>query len=441
MPLGDLTAYRINPPGSTVASGTPSTWNPRTPKLTSSHGWRYATYGEQRDGSANDYANRAATVYRRRIGEEGWVSTGRVIREFANTPSIVADLAGRLYLTFHCVGECTSGGVWDQGISLRFYALIWDNDFDARGAYRLSEDRYQNWNETVSDTLGYGGLATDPSSARGDTYAAIRFPDAPDLLNSTQWVLDLYTPNANFVPVPRHFSGNHSLYPQMPMSEHGNRFISCGTFINGGSSSLYYGGFDLCYLSNQVASPVHSVNVSSPTDGSSARFAFPGDAAFDPDGRLYFIYARNEDSCTYFLIREEERGTGIFGSPISLGCRSTYLQIQIGSNGNVYLLQAADDALLEYPSDAERSMAITVEESIDDGQSFGTPVEFEVPRDDSIHGFPANTVGCANPTLTKPWTDPQGYDPDVLRGLVSNQLSSSTGWASNALVEFEIPIV
>jgi hypothetical protein len=449
--VGALTTRRVAK--SPLLSGTTSTWNPHRPQFCSYNGWQYALFGVLMDDGAglNDPANRTSTIYKRKIGTDTWSSTGRVVRSFGNFPCITIDRAGRFYLAFNCFGNCTSGGATDQGISDRFYCLVFSK-LRANGSFDLSADNYENLNETTDDNFGYMALSTDPASVNGNTYAAMAFADAPpDTTHRSQWIVNVGDAERRWIEIPRSSHGDYAGYAQMAMSKKNTRYVWCADLEQGAithvpPTTFMYSGFRLYKLSNQVAAPVLDIaitgtatNSSDPLSVANPRFAYPHDMCFTPDGRLYAVYAKENGDGKSYLIKETGVGTGKFSAPIDVGTIDFYTQIQVSSAGHIYLVESSSRAERALP-DGSKTAKLIVHESTNDGASW-TTTNKSIPIGST--GFPSGSNATYEPVLVKPWTDPHGHNHDLLHGVVPNQIPSPGGpWPdSDTLVEFEIPVV
>ncbi len=419
---------------------TPSTWATHLPKLVSTGDWSYAVFTRY----TSDVGTRMASIYKRRLkptpGE--WTDTGRAFKYIHQHPGLAIDTRGRLHVAFDClphlspaVTSCTSGGA-DAGASTRFYDLVFSTRLPD-GSINLDESSlYESYAEYSDQALGYMSIATDP--ANGETFASLALP-----ANSRQGLFELGVPNSSVSRAPKRFPPSHQVYPQIAISPQGVRYYSVAEYLQT-SRRRASKGLALFKLSGSgFRRPSFTDSISRPFWP--RRYVFPSSMAFGPDGKLYLLYGRKtrHGRCNSYLVKEARAGRGKFRKPIAVGCHDYSADLQVDSAGRIYIVE--DDNRMDGSENDKVGVPgpnLTISESADGGDTW-TRHNYEIPIND--FGFPAGSTDTYQPTLDKPWASPQGYSPDVLRGVVANSVSSTAcpttrdpcSWSMH---EFSIPV-
>jgi hypothetical protein len=274
---------------------------------------------------------------------------------------------------------------------------------------------------------GYLGLGTNP--ATGETYAAVGE-------GADQRVFQVGTADPPRETLP----DEYVLYPQLVTSPTGVRYYIGTVFPKNAFPPQVESGHE---EDEDIGS---GVVVYRATDGFQLGFRdesdmscqmcqYSSDAAFGPDGRLYYLYYKrsclqgvcvsqspNCEATSSYLLTETAPGSGLFSDPVPVGCHNDYAQLQVDSAGTINIVDT-------------NKRRFVIDQSSDGGATWRQYCR-KVPAD----AVPPNTDGMNWPTLTKPWTSPAGYRPNVLHGYVANLTYGKKSSRSSSANEFSIPI-
>ena len=415
----------------TVGGTTPSDWNTHLAKLVTDGKWNYAVFTRFLGGGPHN----VAWVYSRREGSSTWKYTGRKLEHLHQPPGMVLDRAGRLHLSFDCLGlphasaKCTSGGAKAGPGGIRFYDLIfWKHRANGSIDLGTSPNRYREYGEFTEKSAGYLGLGTNPSS--GETYAAVG-----EGVDQHVFQVGMSDPPRETLP------DEYVLYPQLVTSPTGVRYYIGTVFPENafppeeesgdhedeeevGSGVVVYratDGFQLAFRDE--------------SDMSCQMCQYSSDAAFGPDGRLYYLYYKrsctagvcvsaspNCEATSSYLLTETAPGSGSFSDPVSVGCHNDYAQLQVDSAGTINIVDTS-------------GRDFVIDQSRDGGATWR-----QYCRTVPAGALPPGTDGMNWPTLTKPWTSPRGYHPNVLHGYVANISFGKKRNLSASANEFSLPI-
>jgi hypothetical protein len=410
-------------------SSVASTFDPHLAKLVTDGEWTYAIFTR----TTSPYTGQRAWIFKRRAGSHDWKFTGREFGHLLNFPGLLFDKAGRLHVVFTCLEEetCTDPSVRNSATPVgRFYDLIFQKRY-ANGAIKLGRGAgFSNHSECMCSAWGYPTASTDP--ATGQSLAATSSDDYE------QWLLELGPSRPEPVQVPSAFPPSYPLYPQIAISPRGVRYYAASELMDEDDHHVgeehespgeleMYKAVVLYRVTGMAlsAQPVFSDHVDAP-DGHD-ELIYESNMAFGPRGELYLLYMKREagagspcpnSAVTDFtrpgrgyLVKETSPGSGAFGTPVDVGCHGWSADLQVDSSGRIYIVE--DD----YAPGDEPGAKLIVSVSSDGGEDWNRRT-YEVPR--GPQGLPKGSTDIWQPTLTKPWTSANGYDPDVLRGMVAN---------------------
>jgi hypothetical protein len=411
---------------------TPSDWNTHLAKLVTDGKWNYAVFTRFLGTGPHN----VAWVYSRRKGSKAWKYTGRKLQHLHQPPGMVLDKAGRLHLSFDCQGlpgawtRCTPGGASAEPGGMRFYDLIfWKHRANGSLDLGTSPNRYRDYHEFTEKSYGYLGLGTNP--ATGETYAAVG-----EGVDQRVFQAGVFNPPRATVP------DEYVLYPQLVTSPTGARYY-IGTLF---PENAFPPEVEPGHEEEPEEDIGGGVVVYRVTDGFQLGFKdvsdmscqmcqYSSDAAFGPDGRLYFLYYKrsclqgvcvsqspNCEATSSYLLTETAPGSGLFTDPVSVGCHNDYAQLQVDSAGTINIVNTS-------------GRDFVIDQSRDGGATWRQYCR-KVPGD----AVPPNTDGMSWPTLTKPWTSPAGYRPNVLHGYVANLTYGKTSNRSSSANEFSLRI-